>query len=129
PGANLFAESLVCLDAATGKMKWHYQTVHHGLWDYNNPAQPNLVTITVNGRRIDAVAQITKQGFTYVFDRVTGQTVWTIVYKPVPPAGAAPGGKPWPTQPFPSKPPAFVQQGVSLDDVNNLTPEIKALAE
>ena len=91
PGANLFAESLVCLDAATGKMKWHFQTVHHGLWDYDNPAQPNLVTITVNGRRIDAVAQITKQGFTYVFDRVTGQPVWPIVERPVPTDSNVPG--------------------------------------
>jgi glucose dehydrogenase len=129
PGANLFAESLVCLDAATGKMKWHFQTVHHGLWDYDNPAQPNLVTITVNGRRIEAVAQITKQGFTYVFDRVTGQPVWPIVERPVPADSDVPGEVPFPTQPFPTRPPPFVDQGVSLDDANNLTPEIKALAE
>jgi len=129
PGSNLFAESVVCLDVNTGKIKWYFQTVHHGLWDWDNPAPPNLVTITVNGRRIDAVAQITKQGFTYVFDRVTGQPVWSIVEKPVPTDGGAPGEKPWPTQPFPSKPPAFVRQGVSLDDANNLTPEIKAQAE
>jgi quinoprotein glucose dehydrogenase len=129
PGANLFAESLVCLDAATGKMKWHFQTVHHGLWDYDNPAQPNLVTITVNGRRIDAVAQITKQGFTYVFDRVTGQPVWPIVERPVPTDSNVPGEVPYPTQPFPTRPPPFVDQGVSLDDANNLTPEIKTLAE
>jgi glucose dehydrogenase len=128
PGANLYAESLVCLDAATGKMKWHFQTVHHGLWDYDNPAQPNLVTITVNGRRIDAVAQVTKQGFTYVFDRVTGQPVWPIVERPVPTDSDVPGEKPYPTQPFPSKPPAFVDQGVSVDDANDLTPEIKAMA-
>ena len=111
PGANLFAESLVCLDAATGKMKWHFQTVHHGLWDYDNPAQPNLVTITVNGRRIDAVAQITKQGFTYVFDRVTGQPVWPIVERPVPTDSNVPGEKPYPTQPFPTKPPAVRRSG------------------
>ena len=128
PGANLYAESLVCLEAATGKMKWHFQTVHHGLWDYDNPAQPNLVTITVNGRRIDAVAQVTKQGFTYVFDRVTGQPVWPIVERPVPTDSDVPGEKPYPTQPFPTKPPAFVDQGVSIDDVNDLTPEIKAMA-
>ena len=129
PGANLFAESLVCLDAATGKMKWHFQMVHHGLWDYDNPAPPNLVTITVNGRRIDAVAQVTKQGFTYVFDRVTGEPVWPIVERPVPTDSDVPGEKPYPTQPFPSKPPAFVDQGVSLDDANDLTPEIKAMAQ
>jgi len=128
PGANLFAESLVCLDAATGKMKWHFQTVHHGLWDYDNPAAPNLVTITVNGRRIDAVAQVTKQGFTYVFDRVTGEPVWPIVERPVAADSDVPGEKPYLTQPFPSKPPAFVDQGVSLEDANDLTPEIKAKA-
>jgi len=129
PGANLFAESLVCLEAATGKMKWHFQMVHHGLWDYDTPAQPNLVTITVNGRRIDAVAQITKQGFTYVFDRVTGQPVWPIVERPVPADSNVPGEKPYPTQPFPTKPPPFVDQGVSLDDANDLTPAIKTMAQ
>jgi quinoprotein glucose dehydrogenase len=129
PGANLYAESLVCLDAATGKMKWHFQTVHHGLWDYDNPAQPNLVTITVDGRRIDAVAQITKQGFTYVFDRVTGKPVWPIVERPVPTDSNVPGEVPFPTQPFPTKPPAFTDQGVSLDDANDLTPEVKAMAQ
>jgi len=129
PGANLFAESLVCLDAATGKIKWYFQTVHHGLWDWDNPAPPNLVTITVNGRRIDAVAQVTKQGFTYVFDRVTGTPVWPIVERQVPTDSNVPGEKPYPTQPFPTKPPPFVAQGVSLEDANNLTPEIKALAQ
>jgi quinoprotein glucose dehydrogenase len=129
PGANLFAESLVCLDAATGKIKWYFQTVHHGLWDYDNPAPPNLVTITVDGRRIDAVAQVTKQGFTYVFDRVTGKPVWPIVERPVSTNSNVPGEKPYPTQPIPSKPPAFVDQGISLDDANDLTPEIRAMAQ
>src|SRR5688572_25174373 len=129
PGANLFAESLVCLDAATGRMQWHFQMVHHGLWDYDNPAPPNLVTITVNGRRIDAVAQVTKQGFTYVFDRVSGQPVWPIVERPVATDSNVPGEKPFPTQPFPSKPPAFVDQGVALDDANDLTAEVKARAQ
>jgi quinoprotein glucose dehydrogenase len=129
PGANLFAESLVCLDAATGRMKWHFQTVHHGLWDYDNPAPPNLMTITVDGRRIDAVAQVTKQGFTYVFDRVTGKPVWPIVERPVPTDSNVPGERPFATQPFPTKPPAFTDQGVSLDDANDLTPEIKAMAQ
>ncbi len=128
PGANLFAESLVCLDAATGKAKWHFQTVHHGLWDWDIPTQPNLVTITVNGQRIDAVAQVTKRGDTFVFDRVTGKPVWPIVERPVPTDSDVPGEKPYPTQPFPSKPPSFVDQGVSLDDANNLTPEINRLA-
>jgi quinoprotein glucose dehydrogenase len=129
PGANLFAESLVCLEAATGKMKWYFQTVHHGLWDWDNPAPPNLVTITVNGQRIDAVAQVTKQGFTYVFDRVTGKPVWPIVERPVRTHSDVPGEQPYATQPFPTKPPAFVDQGVSLEDANNLTPEIHRLAE
>ncbi len=128
-GANLFAESLVCLDAATGKIKWYFQTVHHGLWDYDNPAPPNLVTITVNGRRIDAVAQITKQGFTFVFDRVTGKPVWPIEERPVPTGSDVPGEQPYPTQPFPTRPPPFINQGVTLEDANNLTPEIRAMAQ
>jgi quinoprotein glucose dehydrogenase len=129
PGANLFAESLVCLDAATGRIKWHFQTVHHGLWDWDIPTQPNLVTITVNGKQIDAVAQVTKRGDTFVFDRVTGTPVWPIVERPVPVDSDVPGEKPYPTQPFPTKPVPFVDQGVSLDDANNLTPEIRKLAQ
>jgi quinoprotein glucose dehydrogenase len=127
-GANLFAESLVCLEAATGKIKWYFQTVHHGLWDWDNPAPPNLVTITVDGRRIEAVAQVTKQGFTFVFDRLTGKPVWPIVERPVPANSDVPGEQPYPTQPFPTLPPPFVGQGVTLEDANNLTPEIQALA-
>jgi len=128
PGANLFAESLVCVDAATGLRKWYFQMVHHGLWDYDNPSAPNLVTVTVNGRRIDAVAQVTKQGFTYVFDRVTGTPVWPIEERPVPVDSDVPGEQPYATQPFPTRPPAFAHQGSSIDDANDLTPEIKALA-
>ncbi len=129
PGANLFAESLVCLDAATGKLKWYFQTVHHGLWDWDIPAPPNLVTITVDGQRIDAVAQVTKRGDTFVFDRVSGKPVWPIVERPVPTDTDVPGEKPYPTQPFPTKPPPFVGQGVALEDANDLTPEIKAMAQ
>jgi quinoprotein glucose dehydrogenase len=129
PGANLFAESLVCLDASTGKMKWYFQTVHHGLWDWDLPAQPNLVTINVNGQRIDAVAQVTKRGETFVFDRVTGKPVWPIVERPVATDSDVPGEKPYATQPFPTKPPAFVSQGVTLEDANDLTPEIRAMAQ
>ena len=129
PGAGLFAESLVCLEAATGKVKWYFQTVHHGLWDWDNPAPPNLVSIRVNGQRIDAVAQVSKQGFTYVFDRVTGKPVWPIEERPVATDSDVPGEKPYPTQPFPTKPPAFVDQGVTLEDANNLTPEIRAMAQ
>ena len=84
PGADLFGESLVCLDAATGERKWHFQIVHHGLWDYDPPAPPTLVTMTIDGRRVDAVVQLTKQGFAFVFDRVSGQPVWPIEERPVP---------------------------------------------
>jgi len=128
PGANLFAESLVCLDANTGARKWHYQIIHHGLWDYDNPAPPNLVTITVDGRRIDAVVQLTKQGFAFVFDRVSGQPVWPIEERTVP-ASDVDGEHAWPTQPFPTKPPAFTEQGVTLDDAIDFTPELKVAAQ
>ena len=127
-GANLFAESLVCLDARTGERQWHFQAVHHGLWDYDFASPPNLVTITVDGRTIDAVAEVSKQGFTYVFDRVTGEPVWPIEERPVDTTTDVPGERPYPTQPFPTKPPAFTKQGVWLDDANDLTPEIHALA-
>ncbi|PYR53161.1 MAG: pyrroloquinoline quinone-dependent dehydrogenase [Acidobacteria bacterium] len=127
-GANLFAETLLCLDAATGKRKWHFQTTHHGLWDYDLGSQPNLVTITVNGRRIDAVAQISKMGFTFVFDRVTGQPVWPIEERPVPTDSNVPGERVYPTQPFPTKPPPFARQGFTVEDVFDLTPELKAAA-
>jgi len=128
-GKNEPAESIVCLDINTGQRKGSFQLVHHGLWDYDNPAPPNLVTITVEGKRVDAVAQVTKQGFTYVFDRVTGSPVWPIVERPVATDTDVPGEKVWPTQPFPTKPPPFSRQGVSLEDANDLTPEIKALAQ
>jgi quinoprotein glucose dehydrogenase len=90
---------------------------HHDIWDYDLPAAANLVDITVNGRRIKAVAQVTKQGFTFVFDRVTGQPVWPIEERPVPQSDV-PGEKPSPTQPFPTKPPPFDRQGFLADDVN-----------
>jgi quinoprotein glucose dehydrogenase len=127
PGANLFGESLVCLDAATGARRWHFQIVHHGLWDYDLAAAPNLVTMTVGGRRIDAVVQLTKQGFAFVFDRVTGQPIWPIEERAVP-ASAVPGERAWPTQPFPTRPAAFSPQGASLDDVMDYTPAIRAAA-
>ena len=127
-GANLFAESLVCLDARTGERKWHFQTVHHGLWDYDLSAPPNLVTITVDGREIDAVAQVAKNGFTYVFDRVTGEPVWPIEERAVDTVTDVPGEEVYPTQPLPTKPPPFAGQGVSLEDANDLTSEIHALA-
>jgi quinoprotein glucose dehydrogenase len=128
PGANLFAESLVCLDAATGQRKWHYQIVHHGVWDYDLASPPNLVTITVGGRRIDAVVQLTKQSLAFVFDRVTGEPVWPIEERPVPQSDV-PGEQTWPTQPFPSRPPPLSPHGVSLGDAFDLTPALKTSAQ
>ena len=128
PGQNLFGETLVCLDANTGVRKWHFQIVHHGLWDYDPASAPNLVTITVDGKKIDAVVQITKQGFAFVFDRVTGKPVWPIEERAVP-RSDVPGEASWPTQPFPTKPPAFEAQGVTLDDAFDATPELKAAAQ
>jgi quinoprotein glucose dehydrogenase len=128
PGANVFAESLVCLDAVTGVRKWHFQIVHHGLWDYDNPSPPNLVTIRVEGRSVDAVVQLTKQGFAFAFDRVTGKPIWPIEERAVP-ASDVEGEHAWPTQPFPTKPPAISEQGVTLDDAFDLTPALKAAAQ
>jgi len=128
PGANLYGESLVCLDAATGQHKWHFQIVHHGLWDYDPPSAPSLVTMTVDGKRIDAVVQLTKQGFAFVFDRVTGRPVWPIEERPVP-ASDVTGEQAWPTQPFPTKPAPFAPQGVTLDDAFDLTPDLKSQAQ
>ena len=123
PGEGLYGESLVCLDAATGKKVWHYQLVHHGLWDYDSPAAPNLIDITVAGKPIKAVAQVTKQAFVYVFDRVTGQPVWPIEEQPVP-ASSVPGESASKTQPFPTKPAPIDIQGVRDEDLIDLTPEI-----
>ena len=127
-GAGLYGESLVCLDAATGKRKWHFQLAHHGIWDYDPPSPPNLATITVNGKRIDAVVQLTKQGYAFVFDRVTGTPVWPIEERPVPPSDVK-GEQAWPTQPVPTLPPPFTEQGVTLDDAFDLTPSLKAAAQ
>jgi quinoprotein glucose dehydrogenase len=124
PGNNLFAESLVALEAETGKSVWHFQMVHHGLWDYDLPAAPNLVDITVAGQRIKAVAQVTKQGFCYVFDRVTGTPVWPIEERLVP-QSTVPGEKTSATQPFPTRPLPFEQQGITLDDVIDFTPALR----
>jgi quinoprotein glucose dehydrogenase len=127
PGANLYSDSLVCLDARTGERKWHFQMVHHDLWDYDNPTAPVLADITVNGRRIKAVVQVTKQAFAFVFDRVTGEPVWPIEERPVP-ASTVPGEWTAPTQPFPSRPAPFDRQGLTDDDLIDFTPELKAEA-
>jgi len=125
PGNNLYGESLVCLDLATGVKKWHFQMVHHPIWDFDLSAAPILADITVGGRAVKSVAVPTKQGILYVFDRVSGKPVWPIVEKPVE-AGDVPGEWYAPTQPFPTKPAAYARNGVSLDDLIDYTPELKA---
>lgn len=126
-GNDLFAESIVCLNAATGKRVWHYQLVHHGLWDYDPPAPPVLGTIRVRGRTIDAVAVPTKMGYLFVFDRVTGTPVWPITERAVG-ASDVPGERASPTQPVPSLPAPFAKQGFTEADVVDFTPQIKARA-
>ncbi|MFB3069693.1 MAG: PQQ-binding-like beta-propeller repeat protein, partial [Gemmatimonadales bacterium] len=126
-GDNLFAESIVCLDAKTGERVWHFQTVHHGLWDYDLPAPPILGTITVDAQRIDAVIVLGKTGFAYVFDRVTGEPVWPINERPVA-QSSVPGERTAATQPFPTRPAPFSVQGFTTDDVIDFTPEIRAAA-
>ncbi len=128
PGDNLFGESLVCVDLKTGQRKWHYQLVHHPLWDMDISSAPILADITVGGRPVKAVAQPSKQGFLYVFDRATGKPVWPIEEKQVE-VGAVPGEWYSPTQPIPSKPPAYSRNGVSLEDLVDFTPEINARAK
>ena len=126
-GNNLFSSSLVCLDAKTGKRVWHYQLIHHDIWDYDPPTSPILVDVTVGGRRIKAVAQITKQAYAYVFDRVTGQPVWPIEERPVA-ASDVPGERTALTQPFPTRPAPFDLQGIRIDDLIDFTPELRAEA-
>ena len=126
-GDNLYSSSIVCLDATTGKKVWHFQTVHHDLFDYDNPAAPILADITVHGRRIKAVAQVTKQSLAFVLDRVTGQPVWPIEERPAP-SSTVPGEKASPTQPVPTRPPPFDTQGISIDQLIDFTPELRAEA-
>ena len=128
PGDNLFSESIIAVDVETGQRQWHFQAVHHGLWDYDFPTHSNLVDITVDGRDIKALAQVSKQGFVYVFDRETGDPVWPIEERPVPQNSNMPGEVLSPTQPFPTKPAAFDYQGVTIDDLVDFTPEIRAMA-
>jgi quinoprotein glucose dehydrogenase len=127
PGNGLFGESIVAVDLETGKRKWHYQLVHHGLWDMDIPCAPMLVDFPVNGRMVKAVAQPTKQAFLYVFDRTNGQPIWPIEERPVP-QGDVPGEWYSPTQPFPTKPRAYDNQGVSIDQLIDFTPELRAEA-
>ncbi len=127
PGDNLFSSTLVCVDIRTGERVWHFQLVHHDIWDYDNPAHPILIDLMVEGRPVKAVVQLTKQGFAYVFDRVTGEPVWPILEMPVPQT-EVPGEWTAATQPIPTRPPAFEVQGISVDDLINFTPELHAAA-
>ena len=128
PGNNLFGESLVCVDLKTGARKWHFQLVHHPLWDMDISSAPILADITINGRPVKAVAQPSKQGFLYVFDRITGKPIWPIEEKPVE-VGSVPGEWYSPTQPIPAKPPAYSRNGVSIDELIDFTPELRKQAE
>ena len=127
PGNNLYANSLVCVDATTGERVWHFQTVHHDLWDYDNNVAPILMDITVDGRDIKAVVQLTKQAIAYTFDRVTGEPVWPIIERSVP-GSNTPGEWISPTQPFPTKPLPFDRHGITEDDLIDFTDELKAEA-
>lgn len=126
-GDNLFGNAIVCLDAKTGKRIWHFQTIHHDIWDWDIASAPVLLDVTVSGRPRKIVAQVTKQAFTYVLDRVTGEPIWPIVERPVPQSDV-PGEKTAATQPFPTKPAPFDRQGVTENDLIDFTPELKAEA-
>jgi quinoprotein glucose dehydrogenase len=127
PGDNLYSQSIVAVNVATGEKVWHYQVEHHGIWDYDLPAAPNLLNITVNGKPIKALAQISKQAFTYVLDRVTGKPVWPIEERNVPPS-KVPGEVTASTQPHPTIPAPFDRQGVTENDLIDFTPELKRMA-
>ncbi len=116
-GANLFGDCLLALDARTGKRLWHFQMVHHDIWDYDNPAAPKLLTVRHNGHSVDIVAQVSKQGFVWVFNRVTGKPLWPIEERRVPKTDM-PGEEAWPTQPFPAQPPPFARQRFTVDDLS-----------
>ncbi len=126
-GNNLFATTILALDVETGERRWHFQTVHHDVWNYDNPTAPNLLDITVEGERIPAIVQTTKQSFAYVLNRETGEPVWPIQERPVPQT-KVPGEKTSPTQPFPTRPAAYEMQGLTEDDVIDFTPELRAAA-
>jgi quinoprotein glucose dehydrogenase len=124
PGNNLFADSLVCVDLRTGQRKWHFQLVHHSIWNMDIAAAPVLADLTVNGKPVRAVLESSKQAFLYAFDRVTGEPIWPIEERPVE-KGDVPGEWYSPTQPFPTKPPAFDYQGVTIDNLIDFTPELR----
>jgi quinoprotein glucose dehydrogenase len=125
-GANLFGDCLLALDARTGKRLWHFQMVHHDIWDYDAATAPKLLTVRHEGKAVDAVAQVTKQGFVFAFDRVTGEPLWPVEERPVPRSDVQ-GESAWPTQPFPVKPPPFARQKLTADDLSPyLEPEERA---
>ena len=128
PGQGLFGDSIVALDAATGRRLWHFQTVHHDLWDYDLPSQPILVTVLRDGKPVPAVAQATKTGFVFVLDRLTGRPLFPVEEKPVP-KSSIPGEAAWPTQPFPLKPPPFARQTMRREELTTVTPESRARCE
>jgi quinoprotein glucose dehydrogenase len=127
PGNNLFGDSLVCVDLKTGQRKWHYQIVHHPIWDYDLSSAPLLADVTIDGRPRKIVALPTKETFLYVFDRITGQPIWPIEERPVPQSDV-PGEKTSPTQPFPTKPPAYSRQAVTENELIDFTPELRMQA-
>jgi quinoprotein glucose dehydrogenase len=127
-GANLFGDSVVALNAATGQRVWHFQTIHHNIWDYDLPAQPALVTVKKDGKVVDAVAQVAKTGYTFLFERATGKPIFPIEEAPVP-ASDVPGEAAWPTQPRPTKPPPFARQSMKPEELTNVTPESRKFCE
>lgn len=126
-GDNRYANSIVCLDAKTGKVRWHFQTSHHDIWDWDLPFPPILVDIQKENKTVKALVQLTKQAFAFVFNRETGEPLWPIEERPVPQSDV-PGEETWPTQPFPTKPKAYDRQGISVDDLIDFSPEIYAAA-
>ena len=124
-GANLFSDAIVALDCASGSRKWHFQTIHHDLWDWDLPTHPNLVTVRRDGKEVPAVVQVTKHGFVFVLDRLTGEPLFEVEERPVPPS-SVPGEVAWPTQPFPVRPPPFARQSMKASDVTDVTPESRA---
>src|ERR1700757_2287321 len=121
-GQDLFANSLVALQASTGKLVWYFQMVHHDIWDYDMPAQTTLITLRRNGESMPAVAQVTKMGFVFILDRLTGKPLFPVEERPVPKSDV-PGEAAWPTQPFPSQPPALVRQQLNETDISPVTAE------